>query len=95
MRAHLDRPLSLVELAARAQVSVRTLNKVFRDFRRTSPIAMFRGLRLEAARRDLIAAPPRAEVGDIALRWGFAHLGRFAAHYRRRFGEAPSATLRG
>jgi AraC-like DNA-binding protein len=32
-------------------------------------------------------------VSEIALRWGFGHFGRFAAEYRRRFGESPSQTL--
>ncbi len=38
-------------------------------------------------RRDTVAA--------IAHAWGFGHLGRFAAAYRERIGESPSATLRG
>jgi len=50
--------------------------------------------RLHHVRRDLLAARPGARVGDIAAAWGFSHLGRFAAAYRRRFGEPPSATLR-
>ena len=33
-------------------------------------------------------------VTEVALRFGFAHTGRFAAAYRRRYGQAPSATLR-
>ena len=30
---------------------------------------------------------------EIASRWGFSHLGRFAVEYRLRFGEDPSETL--
>jgi hypothetical protein len=30
---------------------------------------------------------------EIALRWGFAHLGRFAVEYRQRFGESSPETL--
>ena len=35
-----------------------------------------------------------AGLTDLALRWGFSHLGRFAQDYRRAFGEPPSRTLR-
>lgn len=31
---------------------------------------------------------------QVAYRWGFNHLSRFAADYRRLFGEVPSQTLR-
>jgi AraC-like DNA-binding protein len=31
---------------------------------------------------------------DVAMRWGLVHTGRFAAAYRRKFGESPSETLR-
>ena len=37
---------------------------------------------------------PDATVTDIALRWGFRHLGRFAILYRRRYDESPSEILR-
>jgi AraC-like DNA-binding protein len=33
-------------------------------------------------------------VADVAFRWGFNHLGRFAAFYRTRYGVPPSRTLR-
>jgi transcriptional regulator GlxA family with amidase domain len=39
--------------------------------------------------------PSRDTVADIAMRYGFWELGRFAGVYRARYGETPSATLRG
>ena len=33
-------------------------------------------------------------VTQVAERWGFHHLGSFAVEYRKRWGEAPSETLR-
>jgi AraC-like DNA-binding protein len=93
MLDHLHEPISLADVAAHAGVSVRTLNQVFRDFRRTSPIAELRELRLERARAALSAAGPETRVADVARQLGFRHLGRFAVSYRMRYGEAPSETL--
>jgi transcriptional regulator GlxA family with amidase domain len=33
-------------------------------------------------------------VADVALEFGFAHVGEFASAYGRAFGETPSITLR-
>ncbi|MDT4877703.1 Helix-turn-helix domain protein [compost metagenome] len=33
-------------------------------------------------------------VTEIALDYGFSHLGRFSEQYKKRFAEAPSDTLR-
>ena len=53
--------------------------------------------RLAGAHAALRDADPGdgTTVTEVALRFGFAHTGRFAAACRRRYGQAPSATLRG
>jgi len=50
-------------------------------------------LRLTQARRALLSAE-RGTVTQIAMRFGFLELGRFAVDYRSTFGERPSETLR-
>ena len=39
------------------------------------------------------ADPSNEKVANVANRWGFWHLGQFAADYREQFGELPSHTL--
>jgi transcriptional regulator GlxA family with amidase domain len=38
--------------------------------------------------------PTSTSVTEVAANHGFAHVSRFAAEYRKRFGENPSRTLR-
>jgi transcriptional regulator GlxA family with amidase domain len=59
-----------------------------------SPTAHLRRVRLDRVRAELSAARPGTTVSDVAYRWGFTHLGRFAGAYAKRFGEPPSTTLR-
>ena len=90
MRASAQRPISILEIAEVCQVSVRTLQHGFQRFQNCSPMEYLRQIRLEAAHRDL-TNPDRAEtIADIARRWGFLHLGRFAAQYRTQYGRMPS-----
>ena len=82
-------------IARRLGVSVRSLEYCFAETLGLSPVLYIRNVRLNGARRDLKAAGPGdATVADIAMKWGFWHLGRFSAFYRELFGESPSETLR-
>ncbi len=92
--AHLDRPLTLADVAQAAGASPRALQAAFRAYRGSTPLGHWRHLRLEAARAELRAGAPGATVTEVALNWGFQHFGRFAEAYRARFGELPSETLR-
>lgn len=96
LRANLDKPVTLQELAAHCGVCERTLQLGFRKSKNTTPMEYLRVLRLQGARADLQrAAPGPGVVSEIALRHGFTHLSLFSREYRREFGELPSATLKG
>jgi AraC-like DNA-binding protein len=95
LRSDLARPWTVGELASDACTSVRSLQEGFRRSLDTTPMAYLRRLRLERVREDLVTgAPGTIRVSDVAARWGFLHLGRFAAAYAARFGERPSETVR-
>lgn len=91
---HADQPVTMEQLVEVGGVSARALFDGFRRFRGTSPMAYLKTVRLERARHDLQNAGPADTVTGIACRWGFYQFGRFAAEYRRIYGELPSQTLR-
>lgn len=84
--------LSLECLANHAGVSIRTLTSGFRRHCGASPLSMLRDIRLDRVREQL-QDPQGSSVTEVAMRFGFGHLGRFASVYRARFGECPSTTL--
>ena len=50
--------------------------------------------RLDATYRELLGAEADSTtVTEVALRYGFNHLGKFAIEYKQAFGESPSVTL--
>ncbi|WP_433384474.1 AraC family transcriptional regulator [Actinoplanes sp. CA-142083] len=94
MREHPERPYTLATLADIAGVSGRTLQAAFQRHVGSTPMAYLRQVRLARAHDDLRTADPgRTTVAEIAYRWGFSHLGRFAGAYRARYGTPPSWTL--
>ena len=94
MDADAGRDWSLDDLARAASLSARTLQRQFQVFLGQTPLAKLRDIRFDRARRELLQAAAGAKVMDIALRWGFPHLGRFSIEYRRRYGETPSQTIK-
>lgn len=88
-------PPTVEELCRQFNVGRRMLNYCFQETLGTSPLLYLRNLRLNGVRRELRMHPARPEaIRDIAGRWGFSHLPRFAAEYRTLFGELPSDTFK-
>ncbi len=85
---------SVSALAAELGVPVPALHRAFLQTAGIGPVEWLRRHRLDGARRDLRQADPDTRVTDVAMKWGFLHLGRFSAAYTAQFGESPSATLR-
>lgn len=89
------RPWTVGDLAVAVSTSVRSLQEGFRRTLGTTPMTYLRRLRLERSREDLLGVGSAGTtVTDVAMRWGFLHVSRFAAAYAERFGELPSETLR-
>lgn len=88
-------PLTVSDLCQAAGASAPTLRRAFRERYGVSPKAYLTARRLNGLRRDL-RAPELAHFGinDLAIQWGFWHMGQLAADYRRHFGELPSVTRR-
>lgn len=94
LRSHLSEPVQLDLLAQVADVRPRTLEAHFKLFLGTTPLGWVRRMRLAQARQEFIRRGSNATVTTVALSSGFSQLGRFAAEYRKAFGELPSATIR-
>lgn len=94
MSAHASEAITVPDVAAAVGVSVRTLQDTFRRYRGVTPLEFLRARRLEVARVRLLQPEEGTTVSAVAASVGFIHAGRFAAEYRRRFGESPAATLR-
>ena len=93
LRTHLSEPVQLDLLAQAADVRPRTLETHFRTFLGTTPLGWVRRMRLARARQEFIRRGRNSTVTTVALSIGFNQLGRFAAEYRKAFGELPSATI--
>jgi AraC-like DNA-binding protein len=95
LAANIERDVGLVELSDLVGVPGRTLRLCCEKFLGMGPHRYLQLRRLHSARAALQRADPETgRVAEIAQRYRFMQLGRFAASYRAVFGEMPSNTLR-
>lgn len=95
IHANAHRPITTQHIADAAGLSIRGVQESFRRTLDSAPLEVLREVRLERAHEELVHADASTStVSEVAKRWGFMHLGRFAGTYAARFGESPSITLR-
>eukprot|EP01036_Dinobryon_divergens_P001290 gene1290-1682_t len=87
MQTHLDEPLDVPALAARAGLSERSFYRKFVEATGKTPAHFVEGLRLDAARTLLEKGLP---LKAIAGRVGLRSSARLGQAFERRFGMAPS-----
>ena len=93
-RASLEGSVRVSDLCQAIGVTSRTLERAVNAVHATTPLEFLRALRLAQARQTLSTCGSATTVTEVATRFGFRELGRFAGEYRDRFGESPSETLR-
>jgi len=91
--AHAADAPAIQDVCRAAGVSWRALDYAFREVFGVTPKQYLQATRLNGARRELYQGGSASTVTDIANHWGFWHIGKFAADYKRHFGELPSQTL--
>ncbi len=88
-------PINLRDLCLITGASERTIRYGFLERYGVSPKAYLQAFRFNGVRRGLRRADPAStKVIDLANYWGFWHMGKFAADYRKLFGELPSETMK-
>ncbi|RMD61627.1 MAG: GlxA family transcriptional regulator [Alphaproteobacteria bacterium] len=87
MEQNLEEPLERTELARRAGLSTRQLERLFHKYLRRSPARYYLELRLDRARLLLIQTD--MPIIDVALACGFVSASHFSKCYRDFFGHTP------
>lgn len=93
IRAHLDDAIPISRLCCVTGVSERGLRNAFYCVHGMSPKRWMLAERLRHTQNALRASRTATTVTEVATGHGFYQLGRFAAIYKKTFGEAPSETL--
>jgi AraC family ethanolamine operon transcriptional activator len=92
LEANADATLRIDNLCAAACTSVATLERSFREVLGLTPRRYLTLRRLARVRSELLNGDPGESITDVAMRWGFFHLGRFAQEYGQLYHERPSQT---
>jgi AraC family ethanolamine operon transcriptional activator len=93
LHERLEDPPSVTELCLAVGAKERTLHLSCVEAFGRAPATLLAELRLNAAHRALLHPGKETSVTAVAAVYGFTHFERFAAVYRRQFGELPSATF--
>ena len=87
IKKHLDRPLSIKELAREACMSESSFYKTFKQELGKTPVQFINDARIEKARELLM--DPSIKIKDIYLMCGFTNLSYFIRMFKKYFDQTP------
>lgn len=88
MEEQLEEPAGVEDLAIRAGVSVRQLERLFTATLKKRPMGFYLDLRLERAERLINYST--LSVREVAVATGFSSLSQFSRSFKLKFGRPPS-----
>ena len=89
---NVHRNIDIEELSSVSNMSARSIYNAFFMALATTPKRYIKQFKLQKFQEYLLQRKCR-NVTEIALDYGFSHLGRFSSDHRKSFGELPSETM--
>lgn len=93
VKNNLQDPLTVQRLCEIAHVSASKLNQLFKEAHAMSPMQYVKQCRLNQV-HDVISQQPHLNISDIAMSYGFNHMGHFTRDYKLLFNETPKQTAK-
>jgi AraC-like DNA-binding protein len=91
LRTNFDQPIDVDDLAKLVNLSVSAFHRQFKAVTSMSPLQYQKALRLQEARRLMLAA--MMDAGDASRRVGYTSASQFSREYGRFFGSAPTKDI--
>lgn len=91
VRANFDQPMNVEELAEMVHMSPSSFHQHFKAVTSMSPLQFQKALRLQEARRLMLAS--RMDATTASMQVGYMSASQFSREYSRLFGIAPSRDI--
>lgn len=91
LKAHLDKPVVIADLASRCGMSVSGFHQHFKEMTQLSPLQYQKKLRLMEARRLIVMND--SQISQVAMQVGYESPSQFSREYKRLFGNSPNSDL--
>jgi AraC family ethanolamine operon transcriptional activator len=89
---HIEDNVSIPYLCKYAGLSQRSLEYSFKEVYQISPKQYIKAIKLNTIKKELANNHDKL-ISDLAAKYGFWHMGQFAADFKNQFGKLPSETL--